>query len=223
MRLKPVHAIGLGALAALAYTAYKGRPSKLAAGTVLLVVVLEGLEMAAPVPLEAVALEKHGPEFVAETYQIEKDYELPKGSLFSIMQAESGMNPAARNSIGAVGLIQFMPDTLAGEGYNVTPNQAAAMSALEQLALVRNFYRKWHARNKRPKTPEEVYLLTFYPAAVGRADNFVLGSEVSAARVAVVAQQNRGFDLDGNGQITIAEFKQYLKTKPRLAGTIFQP
>lgn len=177
------------------------------------------------VPLEEEARSLHGQEFVNAVYAIESRYKLPKGSLFSIFQAESGMNPAARNrSSGAVGLIQFMPSTLANNAAygGLSPAQVQAMSALQQLNLVDAFYRSWYNRGKRPRSPEEVYLLTFYPAAVGRPNNFVLGSEVSTQRAFAVGQANRGFDVDNDGVISIANFKQYLRTASRLRGTIFQ-
>lgn len=118
-----------------------------------------------------------------------------------VMYNESHFNPAATNSIGAVGLIQFVPSTYQGWGY--TKTQMQNMSALNQLDLVKRFY--WNARGKFNSYPD-LHLFAFFPAALGKPDNWVL--ETSNLSAQTVVTHNPGFDLNNDGKITVGEYKQ---------------
>ena len=170
--------------------------------------------------LEAYAKRKHGEGFTAKVQKIEEDLGMERGTLLSIMYSESGINPRAYEPQGGGGgLIGFMPSTLSGNTrYGVTTSQMLNMTAEQQLDLVFIFYDTWVKAGKRPRTPEEWYMLTFYPVAVGKPNSFVIGAPNSR-----VYQLNKALDYNKDGTLTKGDFLTYIKKKPRLAGTIFQP
>lgn len=161
-----------------------------------------------PAELEAQALQQHGPEFVQRVGEIAERLGVKPEWLLAVMKNESEMAPGAVNpDSGATGLIQFMPDT--AEGLGTTTAELGQMSALEQLEYVEKFY----APNAgKYSSGEDLYLGTFYPAATGKSDDYNIGG-------ALVAEQNPIFDLNGNGQITAGEFREYYRNRfPALVG-----
>ena len=126
-----------------------------------------------------------------------------------VMYWESGLNPAIRNKYsGATGLIQFMPATATALGTSVSA--LANMSNVEQLDYVYKYYRPYagHMNNLY-----DVYLVTFFPAALGKADNWVL--QTSSLSPRIIAEQNPAIDLNKDKQITVGEFKRYVDLKKK--------
>lgn len=162
---------------------------------------------AGTLPYEAEAIAKHGPEFVAKVKDLAARRGFKPEWLMAIMKNESGLSPSIKNGIGATGLIQFMPATAKGLG--TTTDQLAKMSGLEQLDYVDKFYSKFPPGSF--KTGSDLYLAAFYPVAIGKADDFVLGSENGTA--ASVGAANRPFDLNKDGQISVREFREYYAKK----------
>lgn len=129
--------------------------------------------------------------------------------LMFVMYWESGLNPAIRNKYsGATGLIQFMPATATALGTSVSA--LANMSNVEQLDYVYKYYRPYagHMNNLY-----DVYLVTFFPAALGKADNWVL--QTSSLSPRIIAEQNPAIDLNKDKQITVGEFKRYVDLKKK--------
>jgi len=157
--------------------------------------------------LEAEALKKHGPEFVQKVHDIAGRLGVKPEWLLAVMKNESGMSTTARNPHGgATGLIQFMPSTAKGLG--TTTEALSKMSAVQQLDYVEKYYTAYKGKFQ---SGADLYLATFWPAALGKADAYPIGG-------AVVAQQNPAFDLNKDGQITAGEFRQYYKHRfPELA------
>lgn len=152
--------------------------------------------------LEAEALRKHGPEFVQKVKDIAGRLHVKPEWLLAVMKNESGMSTTARNpNGGATGLIQFMPSTARGLG--TTTEALSQMSAVQQLDYVEKFYSPFKGRFQ---SGADLYLATFWPAALGKGDDYPIGG-------ATVARQNRGFDLDKNGQITTGEFREYYRKR----------
>lgn len=124
--------------------------------------------------------------------------------LMTIMFAESTLNEKAVNRITrAAGLIQFMPATAVGLG--TTVDYLLTLSNVEQLEWVQKYYAPY--RN-RLKSVYDLYLVTFFPVALGKADNWVMQTSRLSARI--IAEQNPGVDINKDGQITVGEFKQYV-------------
>lgn len=161
---------------------------------------------------ERMALQKHGQAFVDRVHQIAQRIGARPEWLFAVMQNESGMDPRAVNpNGGATGLIQFMPATARGLG--TTTAQLREMSAMQQLDYVERYYAPYAGRIR---SGADMYLATFYPAAMGRGDDWVLGSQNGTA--GVVARANPIFDLNRDQQITAGEFRRYWNTRfPELA------
>lgn len=138
------------------------------------------------------------PAFEKRARQIAQRIGLPFSWLMAVMFFETGGTfrsdiPNAAGS-GAVGLIQFMPQTARQMG---TSSEALAkMSALEQLEWVDKFY---GSHNFSGSDPRDGYLAVFYPGALGKPDSWELPSRVY--------EQNKGLDRDRNGIITAGEIR----------------
>jgi hypothetical protein len=119
--------------------------------------------------------------------------------LLAFMYNESAAtyDPGIVNSIGATGLIQFMPATATGLG--TTTQALAQLDRVTQMDWVLKYFNYFKFTKKCPNPKlQDLYLCVFWPAAVGQPDNYVI-----AAANSNVAQQNRG--LRGpDGSITCA-------------------
>jgi len=116
--------------------------------------------------------------------------------LVTVMSFESAgsFDPGKKNAAGsgATGLIQFMPTTAGLLGTSTA--QLAQMSQEEQIRGPVYQYFKNHGRLG---SLEDTYLAVFYPSAIGKPDDYVVGEQGSK-----VYEQNKGFDTRGTGQIT---------------------
>ena len=154
----------------------------------------------------------------------------------SIGGIESGFDPAITNKqSGATGLIQFMPKTAIALG--TTTDALRAMTAVEQLEYVRKHFRD------RKLSPRDVYPAIFFPAAIGKSDDMVIGTKtlemavakgfstvvpegakISPAEFAVrVYNQNGGLDVNGDGLLLAGDVRRKAdnvvasaRNKPRL-------
>lgn len=123
--------------------------------------------------------------------------------LMGVFWKESGLNPAAVNgSSGATGLLQFMPATATSLGTSTAAFKT--MSGKGQLAYVEKYLRPYMGRMR---SFEEVYMAVFFPAAIGKSDDYVL--QTSRLPASLVAGQNPAVDLNRDKQITVAEFREY--------------
>jgi hypothetical protein len=118
----------------------------------------------------------------------------------AVMAFETGrtFSPSVRNAAGsgAVGLIQFMPTTLSGD-FGLTVDQAAAMTAEDQLELA---LRYWSRYAGRLTNLGDVYMAVLLPSMIGKRDDAALFTEGTRAYL-----QNRGLDADRDGYVTRAE------------------
>lgn len=95
---------------------------------------------------------------------------------------------------GAVGLIQFMPDTAKYLGTSV--ESLAAMSAEKQLAWVEKYFQPYA---DRIKSLSDCYMAILMPKYVGKPDESVIFTDGTPYR------QNSGLDMDKDGKVTKAE------------------
>ena len=131
--------------------------------------------------------------------------------LMACMAFETGgtFSPSIQNGAGAqaFGLIQFMKG--AATDLKVPLEQIKAMRQLEQLALVFKYFDFWAKAGKRFTQLEDFYLTIFYPKAVGmKADQTLFDSKAPAYLKAYT--QNKGFDLNKDGLITVGEISSKL-------------
>ena len=118
--------------------------------------------------------------FAAKVRQIASRLGVPPDYLMAVMWSESRLDPAATNPEGgATGLIQFMPATAAGLGTSC--EALREMSALDQLDYVERFFRPYAPRCH---TFGDFYMACFFPAAIGKEDDYVLQTrKLSAERI----------------------------------------
>ena len=102
--------------------------------------------------------------------------------LLAVIYFASGktFSSSKTNSIGSVGLIQFTRDkagvnykTINGKRYFLS--DLAKMSFVQQMEVVQEYYKEVIRNTKKvPASFVDTYLVTFFPLAVGKSDDFVL-------------------------------------------------
>lgn len=137
--------------------------------------------------------------FLTKVSKIALDLEVNPNHLMAVMSFETGgtFSPSVLNKAGsgAVGLIQFMPKTAASLG--TSSDDLASLTAEEQLDFVAKHFEPFKGKLK---TIEDTYMAVLFPKAVGKGEDFVLFKKPSKAYT-----QNRGLDIDGDGEITVAD------------------
>lgn len=151
---------------------------------------------------------------LAKVEKVSTDLFIDSDWLLGVMYLESKLNPQAVNPVsGSVGLIQFTRDkagvdykTINGKKYPL--ETIKAMDFTKQLDVVSEYY-KTH-KNKMSSFAD-VYLVTFFPLAVGKPDTYVL--QTSGLSASLIASQNPIFDLNKDKKITKGEFIAYIENK----------
>lgn len=142
--------------------------------------------------------------FIAEVNSIADYLSVSADWLMFVMYFESRLNPQAVNSkSGAVGLIQFLPSTAKSLG--TTAEDLLKMDNVEQLFYVRKYLAPFRGKIK---SLTDMYLCVFFPAAVGKSDDYVLQTGRTSAKT--IAQQNTAFDMNSDLQVTKGEVVEYL-------------
>jgi len=123
--------------------------------------------------------------------------------LMACMAFESNLtfSPRIRNAAGsgAVGLIQFMPDTAHALG--TSTEELLMMTAEDQLEWVRKYF--LHSKGKL-KTLSDLYMAILWPAGVGKPESYVLFDQADPKHPKRYLQ-NKGLDFNKDGKITKAE------------------
>lgn len=144
--------------------------------------------------------------FIAEVKRISALLQIEPDWLMTVMYAESRVNEKAVNrTSGATGLIQFMPNTAIALG--TTTEALKQMSNVEQLKYVYKYYAQF-GKVGQIKSVVDLYKLTFFPVMVGKPADWVLKTAKTSAYT--IAKQNGIIDRNKDGQITVAEFEQYV-------------
>ena len=138
-------------------------------------------------------------EFCVRLHSICDSLQISPEWLLAVMYVESRINPYAVNKYsGATGLIQFMPATAKSLG--TTTAELLNMTAVDQLDYV-YLYLKPYANKMHSLM--DVYFAIFFPAAIGKPSNYVL--QTSKLSASLIASQNAGYDINSDGEITVAE------------------
>jgi hypothetical protein len=130
--------------------------------------------------------------------------------LLQVMYMESRLRPDIENTAFpfkdgfATGLIQFIPAT--AKALKTTTQALKAMSRVQQLDYVFKYFKPY---TNKMNSFYDVYLVVFFPAAVGQPDDYVF--EVKNISRSLIAKMNPAIDLNKDGQITMAEFKEYCR------------
>lgn len=150
--------------------------------------------------------------FIARTKEIARKIGAKYADLMTVMFIESGMNPQAVNKYsGATGLIQFLPSTARSLG--TTTDDLLQMSNVEQLDYVEKYFAPYAGR---VGDLEDLYFAVFFPAAMGKPDDYILQTKSQSAEL--IGRQNPVLDTNKDGVISVLDVKQYLDTKRIASG-----
>jgi len=123
--------------------------------------------------------------------------------LMACIAFESGetFSPGVSNAAGsgAVGLIQFMPQTAAALG--TSTKELASMTAERQLEYVRQYFLP---RAGKLRNLGDVYMAILWPAGIGKPDTYILFDR-DDKQFPRRYLQNYGLDLNRDGKITRGE------------------
>ena len=148
-------------------------------------------------------------EFIAKVREICSKLGINPNWLMAIMYFESaGTFSASIKSpaTNATGLIQFMPDTAKYLGTTVAA--LAKMTAVQQLDYVYKYYKNY---TNQLNSYIDTYLVTFFPAAVGKGDGYLI--QTSSLPASLIAKQNPSFDTNKDGKIYVWEVKKIMLSK----------
>lgn len=125
--------------------------------------------------------------------------------LMQVMYAESRLNARAQNiknkRLIAAGILQWTK----ASGFPGAPQSVLKYNHLQQLDEVKKYFTPYRGKMH---SYFDVYLVTFFPAAVGQGDHYVFATGNLPA--SLIANQNPAIDTIKDGKITMAEFKQYV-------------
>lgn len=125
--------------------------------------------------------------------------------LMQVMYAESRLNAKAQNiknkRLIAAGILQWTK----ASGFPGAPQSVLKYNHLQQLDEVKKYFTPYRGKMH---SYFDVYLVTFFPAAVGQGDHFIFAT--SQLPASLIASQNPAIDTVKDGKITMAEFKQYV-------------
>lgn len=140
--------------------------------------------------------------FCDRTIWIGQDLGVDPSYLMACMAFETGRKFTANvknaGGSGAVGLIQFMPQTAAGLG--TSTEALAKMTAEDQLRYVWKYFERWSGKLKNLG---DVYMAIIWPVGVGKPDSHVLFRKDGDRPKTYLA--NKGLDINLDGQITRKE------------------
>lgn len=126
--------------------------------------------------------------------------------IVKVMCNESNCLPQAHNPGGAVGLIQFVPQTLHDMGWTTGTDAFAELSTLEQLPYVERYFRvRIDAIRAAGGGVAAFYIATFLPAFIAHAGqpSFILCGAQGPLSWAYAA--NKSFDTEKKGNIVVAD------------------
>lgn len=156
--------------------------------------------------------------FRERVLQVAQDLGCDPSWLMACMAFETGQTFSSwvKNAVsGATGLIQFMPSTARSLG--TTTDALATLSAEDQLLYVHRYFKPYAGKIN---SLSDCYMAILWPAAIGFPDDHVIFGEGSKAYL-----QNRGLDLDKDGNVTKGECAAFVEKQLRdglAAGNAFE-
>lgn len=127
--------------------------------------------------------------------------EINEKDLYRVIYVESRGNTKAINKKSkATGIIQWLPST--AKRLNTTTDSLYNMNMSEQLDYVYEYY-KPICKKYKLNNYQDTYLAVFYPLALGRNKNHIIGHKGS-----LVVKLNETLDLNNDGIITVGEINK---------------
>jgi uncharacterized protein (DUF2345 family) len=112
--------------------------------------------------------------FLLKVKEVAKSINCDYVDLLACMSFETGrtFNPNLRNSIGATGLIQFIPSTAKGLG--TTTDYLAGLTRTDQMAWVEKYFKAGPLGKLGSAGIDDLYMAILWPAAVGKPSGYRL-------------------------------------------------
>jgi len=155
---------------------------------------------------EDLVLPAYRPHFVQKVVTISNMLNIQPNSLMLTMYIETArtFSPSIQNPKSkATGLIQFMPTTAKALG--TTIDALKQMDAIDQLDYVYKYLKPY---SDKMKDFSDTYLAVFFPAAIGKPDDWILQTKTLSA--GKIASWNPLYDLNKDGKIQKGEIKKKL-------------
>lgn len=150
-----------------------------------------------------------GPIFYKKLLQISSDVGMKPEDVLNVMSLESGLDPTAHNKNGnASGLVQFMPDTLKGLGFQGSHSDFRELNAVQQLDYVKKWLQGLTNQNGGPLTAVSYYIGNFLPVALK-----LPGVKNKKRNTIIVARNPKRPHLPG---VDIKRERSYYKANPVL-------
>jgi hypothetical protein len=167
------------------------------------------------------------PGFYQKLLQVSSEVQMKPEDLLNVMSLESGIDPTAHNANGdASGLIQFMPSTLKGLGFQGSHADFRQMSSIDQLDYVKKYILGNMKYNGGPFTSAaQYYVANFLPVALqlpgikaGDPSTIIAAKNpdkphlpgVSTHMESVYYNANPVLDADHDGAITYGDIQTVL-------------
>ena len=146
--------------------------------------------------------------FVEKVKKISDNLGIDPNWLMAIMYFESArtFSPSITNSIGATGLIQFLPSTAKSLG--TSTSELRKMTAVQQLDYVEKYLKAYKGKYK---SYIDVYFAVFFPLAIGKPDDWIIQAQGISA--SAVYNSNPAFRVLKDGKIRVWEVKKVMLEK----------
>lgn len=144
-------------------------------------------------------------QFLSEVIRYSDALNIQPDWLMAVMGFETAcsFSPNIQNKVTrAIGLIQFMPDTIVQQ-FHITTEKMGRLTNAQQLYYVFEYLLPF--RN-RMLSVTDVYFAVFFPAAIAKENDWKICSK--GLSPTLIAKQNPAFDKNKDGLITVAEVKQ---------------
>lgn len=134
--------------------------------------------------------------------KIAEKHDLRPSWIILVLFRESRINPKAVNKDSrSTGVLQFTPATAKSLG--TSPKELLDMSVYEQLHYVDKYISALSGKSKyHINSYEDLHLSVFYPKALGKGSDYVIGYEGSRA-----AEWNKRFK-NKDGHVTVSSFRK---------------
>lgn len=129
----------------------------------------------------------------------------PPNWLMATLFLESDLKPYSYNPTGgASGINQLMPATAKNLGIDI--NAYRRQTATQQLDGVYKYFMAFKSLLPKMTNWQDLYLLNFFPVAVGKGDNYVIGRKGQSTY-----DWNSSLDFNKDGILTVADFRAFTK------------
>ena len=147
--------------------------------------------------------------FEDKVRQVSRELNIAPEWLMAVMYAESRFNPSVANhkGSGAVGLIQFMPDTFA-EMFGQPIGKLRNITSVEQMDYVQHYLQKRRDKYGEFDILTDLYLAILYPEALEQDYCFTLYDKWTKP---TTYKLNSGLDKNKNGRVTVQDIDRHLK------------